>query len=404
MTTATDPLRGKRVLLGVTGGIGAYKSAQLVRDLLRSGAEVSVVMTSSATEFITPLTMETLSGNPVGLEMFSLTEERSISHIERAAWADVMIVAPATANFLAKAAGGIADDLLSTILLATRCPLIIAPAMNTRMWEHEAVQKNLAVLRDRGAAVVEPAEGELACGEVGAGRLAELDKIVAAAGAIMGSGDLAGISIVVTGGPTREYIDDVRFLTNRSSGKMAYAIARVARSRGAAVTLVSGPVSLPEPGGVTVVGVESAGEMFEQVKDQLETSQWLVMAAAVADFTPVRKTGKIKKEKKDSLELKLDRTQDILAGVAHMKEGRLYAGFAAEMEKVEENAAGKLAGKGLDMIVANDVSRSDIGFGSDDNAAVILTAEGKREELPVMSKDAMAHKILDEMLEMWESR
>lgn len=398
-------LKGRKVLLAVTGGIGAYKSAQLVRQFVAAGAQVSVVMTANATQFITPLTLETLSGRPVGVDLFSLTDERDISHIERAAWADVLVVAPATANFLAKAAHGVADDLLSTMLLATRCPLVLAPAMNTRMWTHAAVQENLAVLRSRGAVVVVPGEGELACGETGVGRLADLDRIVAAVAGACDTGDLGGLSILVTGGPTREYIDDVRFITNRSSGKMAYALATAARNRGAAVTLVSGPTALVCPEGVVFVEVETASQMFQEVKERVVDANWLIMAAAVADFTPARHVGgKIKKEKKAGMELSLTRTQDILEGVSRLKEDRFFAGFAAEMEDLEANAAVKLRAKGLDLIVANDVSRSDIGFGTDDNAGIMIWGEGQREDLSHMTKEAMAHRIIDRIISLWQDR
>jgi phosphopantothenoylcysteine decarboxylase/phosphopantothenate--cysteine ligase len=398
-------LTGRKIVLGVSGGIGAYKAAELARSFIKEGAQVSVVMTQSATRFITPLTMETLSQNPVGLDMFSLTDERAIGHIERARWADIFVVAPATANFLAKAANGIADDLLSTISLAMTCPVVLAPAMNTRMWNHSAVQENLATLISRNVRVVQPGEGELACGEEGAGRLADLSQIVDAVRDSLSRQDLQGIRVLVSAGPTREPIDPVRFISNRSTGRMGYALARRAADRGADVTLVSGPVELERPADMAVIDVVTAREMNDAVQAALPDSDWLIMSAAVADFTPSStQENKIKKSGKDGMSIDLVLNPDILREAAVLKGHRLYAGFAAETENVLESAGEKLAAKGLDMIVANDVSREDTGFASEDNQGTIIDSLGKTVQIPKMTKDQMADRILDHALSLWKER
>lgn len=394
--------QGRKVLLGVTGGIGAYKAAEMVRAFVKEGADVSVVMTQNATRFISPLTMGTLSKNLVALDMFSLTEETSIGHIELAQAADVFVVAPATANYIGKAARGIADDLLTTVSLAIRCPMVIAPAMNSRMWSHPAVSENIETLRSRGTTVVLPEEGELACGEEGPGRLAGLERIVEAVVESLSGGDLGGIRILVTAGPTREPVDPVRFLGNRSSGKMGYALAEAAARRGGDVTLISGPVELAAPPMVSRISITTGQEMFSEVKEALARSDWLIMAAAVADFRPVRTNKeKIKKEGQDSLILELSRNPDILGEVSPLKAGRLFVGFAAETENVIAQAKKKIRKKGLDLIVANDVSREDTGFHSDDNIGTIIDTNGNMEHLPKMSKRVMAEKILDSALKLW---
>jgi len=401
----TGLLTGKNVLLGVTGGIGAYKAAHLVRELQREGAQVSVVMTESATRFISPLTMETLSGYPVGLDMFSLTEERAIGHIDRAAWADVFVVAPATANYLGKAAGGIADDLLTTITMATTCPVVLAPAMNSRMWAHPAVKQNLETLIQRGAHVVPPGEGELACGEVGPGRLAEpADILDEVAGSLRGR-DLSGIRVLITAGPTREAVDPVRFISNRSSGRMGYAMAAAAVRRGAQVTIISGPVELAVPATVDMKKVTTAREMLAEIKEVLPEADWLIMAAAVADFAPTDvMKDKIKKGTKLELTLRLSRNPDILKAVGPMKGDRLFVGFAAETRDLVENARKKAHEKNLDLIVANDVSGEETGFESDENSGVILDQGDLAEEIPRMSKLKMAERILDAALEKWKGK
>lgn len=401
----TGLLTGKNVLLGVTGGIGAYKAAHLVRELQREGAKVSVVMTESATRFISPLTMETLSGYPVGLDMFSLTEERTIGHIDRAAWADVFVVAPATANYLGKAAGGIADDLLTTITMATTCPVVLAPAMNSRMWAHPAVKQNLETLIQRGAHVVPPGEGELACGEVGPGRLAEPADILDEVSASLRGRDLSGIRVLITAGPTREAIDPVRFISNRSSGRMGYAMAAAAARRGAQVTIISGPVELAVPATADMKKVTTAREMLAEIKEVLQEADWLIMAAAVADFAPTDvMKDKIKKGTKLELTLRLSRNPDILKAVGPMKGDRLFVGFAAETRDLVENARKKAHEKNLDLIVANDVSGEETGFESDENSGVILDQGDLAEEIPMMSKLKMAERILDAALEKWKKK
>ncbi len=401
----TGLLTGKNVLLGVTGGIGAYKAAHLVRELQREGAQVSVVMTESATRFISPLTMETLSGYPVGLDMFSLTEERTIGHIDRAGWADVFVVAPATANYLGKAAGGIADDLLTTITLAVTCPVVLAPAMNSRMWAHPAVRRNLEALVQRGARVVPPGEGELACGEHGPGRLAEPASILEEVAASLQAGDLTDIRVLITAGPTREAIDPVRFISNRSSGRMGYALAAAAIRRGAQVTIVSGPVELAVPATVVIRKVTNAREMLAEVEEVLPEADWLIMAAAVADFAPSDiKKDKIKKGKKSELTLRLSRNPDILEAVGSMKGDRLFVGFAAETRDLVENARNKVREKNLDLIVANDVSGEETGFESDENSGVILDQGDLAVEIPRMSKLKMAERILDTALGKWKKK
>jgi len=401
----TGQLTGKNVLLGVTGGIGAYKAALLVRELQREGAQVSVVMTQNAARFIAPLTLETLSGRPVGLDMFSLTEERTISHIDRTAWADVFVVAPATANYLGKAAGGIADDLLTTITLAVTCPIVLAPAMNTRMWANAAVQKNLETLMSRGARMVPPGVGELACGEEGPGRLAEPERILEEVVSCLGSGDLSGIRVLVTAGPTREAVDPVRFISNRSSGKMGYALAAAAARRGAAVTMISGPVQRSAPDGVAVRKVTTAREMLAGVEENLPEADWLIMAAAVADFAPSKiEKDKVKKGSSQELTLHLTRNPDILRTISSGKGNRVFVGFAAETRDLVKSARKKAREKNLDLIVANDVSGEETGFESDMNSAVMLDQADLAEEIPRMSKVRMADRILDTVRDIWKRK
>lgn len=401
----TANFNGRRILLGVTGGISAYKSAELVREFMRRGAEVSVVMTESATRFITPLTMESLSRNPVGLDMFSLTDERTMGHIDRAKWADLFIVAPATANFLAKAACGVADDLLTTTCLVTRCPMAVAPAMNTNMWAHSTVQDNIRTLAERGVRIIPPGVGELACGDEGKGRLAELDLIIEAASELLHeAGDMNGLRILVTAGPTRESIDPVRFISNPSSGKMGFAIAEAARGRGAVVTLISGPTSLADPDGIETIRVRTAQQMLAAAEDHIEDHQWLIMSAAVADFRPVKNnTQKIKKGSKKKITIEMESNPDILQELASAKGNRLYVGFAAESESLEENAKKKLVSKDLDLIVANDITENDSGFETDENRATLLGREDFVERLPLMSKLELAHRILDHSFSLWRA-
>ncbi len=395
-------LSGKRVLLGITGGIGAYKTPMLVRELRRRGAEVEVVMTAAAAEFVTPVTLAALSGRPVATGLFD--SEGSVGHIEKAKWADLLLVAPATANHLAKAARGIADDLLSTLSLAARCPVLLVPAMNTAMWEHPAVRENLRLLVERGVRILPPETGELACGEEGAGRMPDPARIADEAEAVLGGGDLKGLTVLVSAGPTREAVDPVRFLGNRSSGKMGYALAEAALARGAAVILVTGPVAIPPPRGASVVKVETAREMGDALARELPRCQWLLMAAAVADFRPADiAAGKIKRSS-GPLALALVPNPDLLASLSPARGDRLLVGFAAETESLEERARDKLSAKGLDLVVANDVSRPGAGFDSDDNAAVLLDRNGGREEIPLMPKRALADRVLDRALALWRER
>lgn len=391
-------LEGKSIVVGMSGGIACYKAADLVRGLRRAGAEVRVVMTAHAEEFITPLTMQTLSGHPVGRSTFDLTRESEIGHIEIADAADAIVVAPATANIIAKIAVGIADDLLTTVLLATGAPVLVAPAMNVHMFENPIVRQNISTLEDRGITVIEPGEGSLACGYEGKGRLAEIDDIIAELARAVSRHDLVGEHVLVSAGPNREAIDPVRFLSNRSTGKMGFALAASAWRRGARVTLVAGPTELPTPTGVTRIDVASAAEMRDALIDRFAQSSIVLMAAAVADFRPRQRAVEKIKKGPGGMTLELVRTADILTDLVAQREEQLIVGFAAETENVLGNAERKLDAKGLDMIVANDVAGSDTGFGVDTNAVTILTRRGDREIIPLMSKDEIADRILDSIL------
>jgi phosphopantothenoylcysteine decarboxylase/phosphopantothenate--cysteine ligase len=391
-------LKGKKIILGVTGGIAAYKAAELVRELVRSGAEVFVVMTRSAQAFITPLTFQTLSGNKVTTELFSLIEESEIGHISLADRAELLVIAPATANIIGKIAGGIADDMLTTIVMATKAPVLLAPAMNVHMWENPICQENIQRLRSRGFHFIDPEAGDLACGYEGKGRLAEIPAIVEEIRSILSPRDLAGETLLVTAGPTEEPIDPVRFLSNRSSGRMGFAVARAARLRGARVILVSGPSALPAPSGVKSIPIRTAVEMREAVLENLPLVSVLVMAAAVSDYRPkTASSGKIKKDQAE-LTLPLELNPDILREAGQRKEKRLLIGFAAETESLLANARKKLAEKNLDLIVANDVGRPGAGFAVDTNIVKLIDRSGKIEELPLMSKEDLADRLLDRIL------
>jgi phosphopantothenoylcysteine decarboxylase/phosphopantothenate--cysteine ligase len=361
-----------RVLLGISGGIAAYKACELVRLLVRAGHEVRVVATPNGLRFVQSLALQTLSGHPVRCDLFSATEESEISHIELADWAQVVLLAPATASLIARLAQGLADDLVTTLCLATRAPLVVAPAMNVNMFQHAATQANLDVLAKRGAHLVGPAEGELACGWEGMGRLAPLEELVAAVERRLGDASFAGEVVLVTAGPTLEPLDPVRVLTNRSSGKMGFALAAEAARRGAEVVLVAGPVALPTPYGVQRIDVQTAREMREVVLGALERATIVIKAAAVADYRVAEPAAqKIKKEQSE-LVLRLERNPDILSDVAARKGSRTLVGFAAETRELLANARDKLARKGCDLIVANDVSGTETGFDSDRNEVWIV--------------------------------
>ena len=389
-------LQGRCVILGVTGGIAAYKAAELLRLLIKAGAEVHVVMTRSAQEFIAPLTFQTLSGNPVHTELFSLIQEQEIGHISLADRADLVLIVPATANLVGKVANGIADDLLTTTIMATRAKILFAPAMNSNMWENPVYQENHAKLEGLGYHFIEPAYGELACGWQGQGKLPDPQEIFSSAQALLSSNDLAGKTVLVTAGPTREEIDPVRFLSNYSSGKMGYAVACAARNRGARVVLVSGPVNLREPEGVETIQVVSAREMHEAVMKIAEQADLIIKAAAVADFRPVAcGEQKVKKGSAVTMTVELQRNPDILAELGQKKGSRILIGFAAETEELLKHAREKLTNKNLDMIVANDVTQEGAGFDGDTNIVRFLTADGNVEELPQMTKEAVAEILLD---------
>lgn len=393
----------RTVVLGVAGGIAAYKAAELVRALAAAGARVRVVMTRSAQEFITPLTLQTLSGEPVARDLFDLTQESEIGHIDLADSADLLLVAPATANLLGKLVAGIGDDLLTTVLLATRAPVVLAPAMNVNMFENEVVQRNLRQLTERGFHVVAPDEGSLACGYEGQGRLPDTEVLLEAAAAAITPDDLAGETFLVTAGPSREALDPVRYLSNRSSGKMGYAVARAAARRGAEVILVSGPTLLEEPVGVESIRVESAAEMAAAVERHAATASVVVAAAAVADYTPVASAEEKQAKVSGELALNLVSTKDIVANSVPRHAGLIVVGFAAETGDVEERAQKKLGRKKLDLIVANDVTKPGAGFDVDTNI-VTLIDEGSVETLPLLSKDEVADRILDRVRALRSSR
>ena len=385
------------VVLGVTGCIGAYKACEVLRELQRREVEVHVVMTEAAKHFVSPMTFEALSRHPVFHDQLALGSGE-IRHIGLADAADVLLVAPATANIIGKLARGIADDALSTLALATKAPVVVAPAMNVNMFEHPAVQENLGVLRARGVTLVEPGSGYLACGWLGKGRLAETEAIVEAAmAALRRRSDLAGETVLVTAGPTVEDMDPVRFVSNRSSGRMGYRIAEAARDRGARVVLVSGPTSLPAPAGMEVVAVRGADEMQRVVTERVEEATVVIAAAAVSDYRPSSSSLSKLKKADGPLTLDLVRTPDILKGLGEAKGGRMLVGFAAETENVVANARKKLEDKNLDLIVANDLTQPGAGFGGETNAAVLLRRDGGRIDVPLVSKRELAERILDEI-------
>lgn len=391
-------LMGKTVVLCVTGGIAAYKAADLTSKLGKLGADVRVLMTKSACEFIAPMTLEVLSGNRVVTDTFSRDFTWEVEHISLAKAADVFVIAPATANVIAKAAHGIADDMVTTTLLATRAPVVIAPAMNTGMYDNPVTQQNLETLRARGFHIVSPVSGHLACGDTGRGKLADTDTVLWHINHALTQQDMAGKRVLVTAGPTREALDPVRFLSNHSSGKMGYAIAARAALRGAEVTLVSGPTALPVPEGVTRVDVVSARQMYDAVLSRADVQDIIVKAAAVGDYRPASEAEEKLKKSDDDLSVPLVRNPDILAALgAQKRAGQRLCGFAMETQNLIENAADKLRRKNCDLLVANSLRDEGAGFGTDTNVATLLFADGRQQPVPLMPKDELADLILDEL-------
>ena len=391
-------LKDKEIVLGVTGGIASYKAAEFVRLLVKKGAHVHVVMSQNAQEFVTPLTFQTLSGNSVVTDPFTLLEDAQIGHVALADLAELIVILPATANIIGKIANGIADDFLSTMVMASKAPVLFAPSMNVNMWQNQALQKNIQILLERGYQIIEPGEGELACHWYGKGRLAELDEVVETVEDLFSQKDLKGERILITAGPTQEPIDPVRFITNRSSGKMGYALAKVARRRGAEVILVTGPTLLSlARRDIDVVPVQTAAEMREAVLNHMEGCTVVIKTAAVSDYRP-RVISQTKLKKADPhYSLELERTTDILGEIGKRKGDRIVVGFAAETEDLIANARKKLLEKNLDFIVVNDVTKPGSGFNSDTNQVKILFPSGEGRDLPVMSKEEVSQVILDDV-------
>ena len=390
-------LEGKTIVVGLSGGIACYKVAELVRLLRAAGARVRVVMTRRATEFITPLTLQTLAGERVATELFDLTQESEIGHIQLADTADALVIAPATANCIAKVAAGMGDDLLTTILLATRAPVLLAPSMNVNMFENSLVQANLEKLRQLGHRVIAPGIGSLACGYEGAGRLADPVSIVREVERAVSRRDFSDHRVLVTAGPNRESIDPVRFISNRSSGRMGYALAGAAWRRGATVTLISGPTALEAPHGVRCIRVMTAAEVWDAVMRECPSATMIIMAAAVADYRPVRPSAQKLRKTTRPLAIEIERTADILGDLRDRKGNRVVVGFAAETENLVANAERKLRDKGLDLIVANDVAAADTGFEVETNAVVLIDAAGQHT-VPLATKDEIADRVLDRAL------
>jgi phosphopantothenoylcysteine decarboxylase/phosphopantothenate--cysteine ligase len=388
----------KNVVLGVSGGIACYKAVELVRLLVKEQYTVQVIMTRGAMQFVTPLTFQTLSARPVATDTFNLTQESEIGHINLADSADIFVVAPATANVIGKIAAGIADDLLTTVLMATQAPVLIAPAMNIHMYENPILQENLRKLRRVGYEILEPVEGYLACGYEGKGRLPDPEAILEQIRLQLKKKDLTGEKLIVTAGPSREPLDPVRYISNRSSGKMGYALARAAARRGAEVVLISGPTALTPPPGVKVTAVNTAAEMRRAILDEYAASTAVFMAAAVADYRPAEFSADKIKRGKGPLDVRLEPNPDILKELGRRKDGKLLIGFAAETGNLDANAEKKLREKNLDMIVANDVTKQGSGFDGDTNIATIIDRRGATHSLPLMSKDELADQIFDHLL------
>ncbi len=398
-------MKNKKIIVGVTGGIAAYKAAELVRLLVRAGADTRVAMTAHATKFVTPLTFEALTGNRVAWDMWDHGAV-PMDHIHWGQESDLIIIAPATANFIAKMAHGIGDDFLSTLILAAAAKVLVCPSMNMHMFQNPAVRDNVNVLKKRGFILMTPLEGELACGTEGPGRLPEPADILEHARMLLSEQDLLGLRVLVTAGPTVEPLDPVRYLTNRSSGKMGYALARAARLRGADVMLVSGPTGLRPPQDVNFCGVKTAEEMRQAVLGRISEYDVIIKAAAVSDYRPRDKADQKMKKGKEHHTLELVKNPDILADLGSMKgdSARILVGFSAETEDLMVNAAQKLEKKNLDMIVANDVSREDAGFESDTNLVKIIYRDGHMEEFPLMTKDEVANQLLERIKDLWEHR
>ncbi len=394
---------GKRILLGISGGIAAYKAAEVARRLVSCGARVKVVMTRAAQEFVTPLTFQALTGEKVGTALFG-PESDPLEHVALGQEVDAIILAPATANLIGKMAAGLGDDLLSTLMLAATRPTLVCPAMNVEMWGNAAVQENLARLKARGMEVMEPESGLLACGAVGLGRLPEPEAIIEAGARLLSPQDLAGQRLLVTGGPTNEDLDPVRFLTNRSSGKMGYALARVAWRRGAEVCLVSGPSALSAPYGVKLKKVRSALDMHQAVAERFHQVDALLMAAAVSDYRPAASEAQKIKRGPQEVQLPLTQNPDILKEISLLKKGQIVVGFAAETHDLEAEAQRKMEEKKLDLIVANDVNRPDSGFQVDTNEVTIIDREGGIVRLPLLTKEEVAEKVLDRVVELLAAR
>lgn len=405
MNNKQNALKGKTIVLGVTGGIAAYKACDLVSKLKKAEAHVHVIMTKSACEFVQPLTFQTLSGNPVALDTFNNLQYWEVEHIALAKKADLFVVAPATANVIAKLAHGLADDMLTTTILAARSPMLIAPAMNTQMYQAEATQKNISTLVSRGVFTVGPEGGMLACGDVGAGRMSEPADILAACGEILAPrGDFTGLRAVVTAGPTREAIDPVRYLTNKSSGKMGYAIADALAARGAEVVLISGPVALESPVGIKRIDIETTEDLYQAVMKEAPLCDVLIQAAAPADFTAEAEPSKIKKQGDEDLVLRLHQTRDVARAAGEEKKPhQIFVGFAAETGGDMDRVDDKRKRKHLDLICYNDVTRPGAGFDTDTNILTLIAAD-RTTELPIMSKRHAADKLLDEIVRLRKAK
>ena len=386
-------LYNKRIILGVTGGIAAYKSAELIRHLQKKGADVRVIMTPAATEFITPLTLQALSGNPVSLELLDTAAESAMGHIELARWADLILVAPASANFISRLCHGEGGDLLSTVCLARHGLLAIAPAMNKNMWSNAATKDNLQQLHQQAVPIFGPAEGYQACGDLGEGRMEDPEKLATMAASLFETGLLNNKKVVITAGPTREALDPIRYISNHSSGKMGYALAQAAREAGAKTVLISGPVQLPSPDRIEVVHVESAQDMLTATLNEIHDTDIFIAAAAVADYRPVTKAEQKIKKHADEMTIELVKNPDIVATVAALENRPITVGFAAETQNLEHYARGKLQKKNLDLVIANDVSNTDIGFNSDDNC-VLLVHHDSTQALPKMPKSQLARELI----------